>query len=220
MAHHPILSDQTLHHLSHGDLVHRPEIERFDGVTVHFVDGTHEEIDEIIWATGFMDRVSFIAEEHCRVSTVDDENDLFTWMFHRRHPHLAVLGPANLAAGGYWGIAAAADLIVNHLRDETIDPERWARFRSLVEGPEPDLSGGYDYYQKAGNLNYVNAAALDVYAEQLMVDFGFESLAMPADFVPPDLINIDAWLDSPHAVEQPSNGSLEPIHYDPKDLVQ
>ena len=219
MAHHPILNDQTLHHLAHGELIHRPAITRLNGTTVHFVDGSTEEIDEIVYATGFKDQVPFVAEEHCRLSAVDADNDLFLWMFHRRHPHFAVLGPANLAAGGYWGLAAAADTIVGHLLDETTDPQTWHRFRELVQGPEPDLSGGYDYYQKSGHLNYVNAAALDEYGAILNEDFGFEPLAMPADFTPPDVLDIDAWLDDPGPVIKPSDGSLATVAYDPHELI-
>ncbi len=152
-------------------------------------------------------------------SSSDDENDLFLWMFHRRHPQLAVLGPANLAAGGYWGLSAAADLIVNHVRDQAEDPDRWKRFRAVIEGPEPDLSGGYDYYQKPGHLNYVNAAALDEYSGELFDEFGFEPLTLPPDFVPPELIDIDEWLAEPGPVDMPSHGSLTPIPYQPEDLI-
>lgn len=219
LAHHPILNDQVLHHLSHGDLTHRVEIERLDGSTVHFTDGTAEDFDLILWATGYQDKVPFIDDEHCRVSSTDGDNDLFLWMFHRRHPNLVVLGPANLAAGGYWGLSAAADLIANHVRDQDHNAERWNRFRTVIEGPEPDLSGGYEYYQKPGHLNYVNAAALDTYSLELFEQFGFEPLSLPADFEPPELIDIDDWLANPRPVEMPSHGSLTPIAYNPEDLI-
>lgn len=39
-----------------------PEIERFDGATVRFVDGTQHEIDTIIWATGYNAPVPFVPE--------------------------------------------------------------------------------------------------------------------------------------------------------------
>jgi len=219
LSHHPILNDQVLHHIAHGDLITRPEIDRFEGNTVHFTDGTSDEVDLLLWATGYQDRVPFIADEHCRVSSVDADNDLWLWMFHRRHPQLMVLGPANLAAGGYWGLALAADLIANHVRDQESDRDRWKRFRELIEGPEPDLSGGFAYYQKPGHLNYVNAAALDAYGAELADRFGFEPLATPADFEPPELIDIDEWLDRPHPVAPPSHGSLQPIPWRPEGPV-
>lgn len=219
LEHHPILNDQVLHHLSHGDLTHRVEIERLDGSTVHFTDGTSTDFDVILWATGYYDKVPFIDDEHCRVSSKDGDNDLFLWMFHRRHPNLVVLGPANLAAGGYWGLSAAADLIANHVQDQDSNADRWQRFRTVIEGPEPDLSGGYSYYQKPGHLNYVNSAALDAYSLELFEEFEFEPLSFPADFEPPELIDIDDWLANPRPMEAPSHGSLTPVAYDPQDLI-
>ena len=219
LTHHPILNDQILHHLSHGDLAARPEIERFDGPRVRFVDGTSEELDLIIWATGYRDRVPFVADEHCRISSNDADNDLFIWMFHRRHPQMMVLGPANLAAGGYWTLAASADLIANHIRDQQQRPERWEQMRHIAQGPEPDLSGGYGYYQKPGHLNYVNAAALDRYCEDLAAELAYEPLAHPSDFKAPELIDIDDWMDDPRPLSIPSHGSLAPIPYQPEDLI-
>jgi len=211
LTHHPILNDQVLHHLAHGNLVARPEIERFDGSEVRFVDGSAEQVDLVIWGTGYEDRIPFISTEHLLVSATDADNDLFLWMFHRRHPNLMVLGPANLAAGGYWGLSAAGDMIANHIADRTRDAARWERFRTVIEGPEPDLSGGFDYYAKPGHLNYVNAAALDRYSLELAEQMGWTPLSFPADYEPPELIDIDAWLDNPHPVSRPSHGSLTPV---------
>ena len=39
--------------IHHGRVGVRPGIERFDGRTVHFADGTSAEYDNILWATGF-----------------------------------------------------------------------------------------------------------------------------------------------------------------------
>ena len=219
LTHHPILNDQVLHHLSHGDLAWRPEVARLDGNRVHFVDGRCDDVDLILWATGYLEEMPFIDSEHCRISSVDADNDLFLWMFHRRYPHLCVLGPANLAAGGFWGLSAAADLIANHVRDELTRPDQWERFRTLIEGPEPDLTGGYSYFEREGHLNYVNASALDAYSFELAADFGFDALGYPADYVPPEVIDIDEWLDHPRPVERPPHGSLTPLAYDPLDLI-
>ena len=49
--------------------------------------------------------------------------------------------------------------------------------------------------------------------------FEFEPLTLPADFEPPELIDIDDWLANPRPVEMPSHGSLQPIQYNPRDLI-
>lgn len=50
---HPIVNSQMLYQLRHGVIRAKPDIERFDGRTVHFTDGTSEDFDTIVWATGF-----------------------------------------------------------------------------------------------------------------------------------------------------------------------
>jgi hypothetical protein len=49
---HPTISTEILHYLKHGRIKPRPDISRFDGKTVHFVDGTSGEYDMIVSATG------------------------------------------------------------------------------------------------------------------------------------------------------------------------
>ena len=50
---HATLSNDLLARLGAGDARVKPNIERLDGDTVHFVDGTSEQVDVIIYATGY-----------------------------------------------------------------------------------------------------------------------------------------------------------------------
>jgi Flavin-binding monooxygenase-like len=59
---HPTVNSGVLDALRHGRLVARPGIERYDGHTVHFTDGTQEEFDAIIMATGFRTSFPFLSE--------------------------------------------------------------------------------------------------------------------------------------------------------------
>ena len=59
---HPIVNSQLLYQLRHGVVTAKPDIERLDGHTVHFVDGTNAEFDTIAYATGF--DVSFPFLDH------------------------------------------------------------------------------------------------------------------------------------------------------------
>ena len=57
---HPSVSGEFLTRVGCGDIVPKPAIERFDGNAVVFADGTAEEVDVIIYATGY--KVSFPQE--------------------------------------------------------------------------------------------------------------------------------------------------------------
>jgi hypothetical protein len=49
----PTVNSAILDDLRHGRIAVRPGIDRFDGGTVHFTDGTRDDFDAVIMATGF-----------------------------------------------------------------------------------------------------------------------------------------------------------------------
>jgi cation diffusion facilitator CzcD-associated flavoprotein CzcO len=54
---HPTINSELLYYVKHGRIQPRKDIARFEGKTVHFVDGTSEEFDIVVCATGY--HVSF-----------------------------------------------------------------------------------------------------------------------------------------------------------------
>ncbi|GAB3477984.1 flavin-containing monooxygenase [Amycolatopsis cihanbeyliensis] len=56
------VNNTLLYALRHGKVKPRKEIARFDGKTVHFVDGTSGEYDTIVWATGYNTRFPMLDE--------------------------------------------------------------------------------------------------------------------------------------------------------------
>lgn len=57
------VSDALFTRINHGHVKMKPGIERFEGKTVWFTDGTSEEIDRIIWATGYTVTHAFLEEQ-------------------------------------------------------------------------------------------------------------------------------------------------------------
>ena len=60
---HPIVNTLILNHLGQGDLRIRADVDRFDGDTVHFRDGSSGEYDMILLATGYTLDYPFVARE-------------------------------------------------------------------------------------------------------------------------------------------------------------
>jgi hypothetical protein len=51
---HPTVSSELLPRLGHGDITVKPNIDRFSGGrTIRFVDGSEEEIDLVVYCTGY-----------------------------------------------------------------------------------------------------------------------------------------------------------------------
>jgi len=57
-----VVNDLLLYWIHHGRIRVVPGIERFDGRTVHFTDGTSRDYDTILWATGFHASLPFVDE--------------------------------------------------------------------------------------------------------------------------------------------------------------
>ncbi|MFE5838110.1 flavin-containing monooxygenase [Arthrobacter sp. NPDC056493] len=55
-----VVNDLLLYWVHHGRVGIVPGIERFEGKTVHFTDGTAREYDTILWATGFHSSLPFL----------------------------------------------------------------------------------------------------------------------------------------------------------------
>ena len=54
---HPTINSELLYYMKQGRIEARKDVARFEGKTVHFVDGTGEEFDSVVCATGY--HVSF-----------------------------------------------------------------------------------------------------------------------------------------------------------------
>jgi hypothetical protein len=51
--HHPTINSELLHYVKHGRITPRPDISRFDGGRVHFIDGGSGAYDVVVCGTGF-----------------------------------------------------------------------------------------------------------------------------------------------------------------------
>lgn len=60
---HPTVNSELLHYLRHGRIAPYPDIKRFDGNTVEFVDGRKEKFDVVVCATGFNLSFPFLAKQ-------------------------------------------------------------------------------------------------------------------------------------------------------------
>jgi hypothetical protein len=58
-----VVNNLMLYWVQHGRVTIRPGIDRIEGKTVHFSDGTAREYDTILWATGFHSSLPFLDDE-------------------------------------------------------------------------------------------------------------------------------------------------------------
>lgn len=107
---HPTVNTETLMHVKHGRTIIKGAVKRFSGSTVEFVDGSTEEVDTIVYATGFKTDYPFLAKGLNRVengvvkvygfSLYDDYKGLYLvgWMQPRGGVGSLITPYANLLA--------------------------------------------------------------------------------------------------------------------------
>ncbi|MFE6963997.1 flavin-containing monooxygenase [Agromyces sp. NPDC057679] len=154
---HPIVNTLILNHLGQGDLRIVPDVDRFDGRTVHFADGSSAEYDRVVLATGYTLDYPFVAREH--LDWAGASPSLFLNIFPPSFNGLHVLGMIEASGIGWQGRAEQAELIAAYLAAASSAPEQAARFRARAVAPWPDLTGGYDYLGLDRMSYYVNKDA-------------------------------------------------------------
>jgi cation diffusion facilitator CzcD-associated flavoprotein CzcO len=155
---HPIVNTLILNHLGQGDLRIMADIERFDGHTVHFADGRHDDYDLILLATGYKLDYPMVSKEHLNWRGMAP--DLFLNIFTPSFNGLYVMGMVEASGLGWQGRYEQAELIASYLHAEQHDPQRAERFRDRVTlQPWPDLTAGYKYLGLERMSYYVNKDA-------------------------------------------------------------
>jgi dimethylaniline monooxygenase (N-oxide forming) len=88
---HPTVSSELLPRLGHGDIAVKPNIERFaGGRTVHFVDGSDEEIDLVVYCTGY--KITFPFFDPKVLSAPDNRLPLYRRVVSVERPGLYFIG--------------------------------------------------------------------------------------------------------------------------------
>lgn len=100
---HPTQSTNLLDALRHGVVYARVGIDRFDGRTVHFVDGTSEDFDTIIWCTGFNVSYPFL-DASIFPTGRSGPPPLYLKMMHETIPNLFFIGLFQ-PIGSIWPLA-------------------------------------------------------------------------------------------------------------------
>lgn len=149
---HPIVNDQLLHHLRHGDIAARGDIERFDGDEVVFVAGRRERVDLVICATGYKHSIPYLPED--AVEWRGSRPRLYLNLFSRRQPAVMGMGFMETDGGAYKLFDEMANVVAQHAADRLRNPARAARF-DAIKAEDPDLSGGVRYLATDRHGNYV-----------------------------------------------------------------
>ena len=111
---HPTLNSELLYKIRHGKVFPKPAIVNIKGKEVYFEDGSIEEVDVIIGATGYKISTPFFDPEFLDYSEAD-RVELYLRMFHPDHRSLIFIGLVQ-PQGAVWPLSdAQSQLAANYI---------------------------------------------------------------------------------------------------------
>lgn len=161
---HPIVNSQLIHHLQHGDVTPRPGIATVRGRTVTFTDGSTEEVDLLVWATGYTHTIP-VAEGYVRGEHMPD---LYLQTFSREHRGLMAVGFVETNSGAWAHFDRQARLVAGYLSAWRDSPEATAVFDHRIRTAAPDLSGGRTMLPTPRHEGYVDTHAFAKAADRVL----------------------------------------------------
>ena len=151
---HPLLNSQLLHHLQHGDVTVKQDVAAFEGDRVRFTDGSTEQVDLVLFATGYDWPIPYVPKEYFRWS--DGRPQLYLTAFSREHRNLFGVGLLEVNSSVYSLFDRVSNLVAHYLHDQMHEPGRSAAFDRMIDTEHPDLSGGIRFIDSARHRSYVD----------------------------------------------------------------
>jgi cation diffusion facilitator CzcD-associated flavoprotein CzcO len=140
-AAHPVMNSQILYHIGHGDIVPKGDVQSFDGKLVRFVDGSEEEIDLILYATGYDRDFPFL--DSALLEWKSGIPDLFLHSTPRNLDNLLFMGFINAAGGLGDGLKTQGSFVRSYARALFGKTRGLEAFLRAKRTDNPDLGQGY-----------------------------------------------------------------------------
>ncbi|MFT5305081.1 MAG: hypothetical protein ACI89M_000583 [Chitinophagales bacterium] len=151
---HPIVNSLVLYYAGHGDLDVKKDIDYFEGKTVHFIDGTKEDYDLILLATGYKLYYPFVENEV--INWKGAAPHLYLNMFHPERNNLFILGMIEASGIGWEGRNEMAKLLAKFIKADHDNSPKAEKFKALKKKPFDRLTGGFNYIKLDRMAFYVH----------------------------------------------------------------
>lgn len=155
MRTHPTVNSELLYFIRHGRVHPRVDIDHYAGREVHFKDGTVEEFDVIIAATGF--KIEFPFFDSALIDFSTGSVPLYLRVFHPEHENLFFIGLVQ-PIGCIWPLADfQSQLVASYIQgkwrrppnmEELIEQETSRIARNFIDTPRHTVEVDYHQYRK------------------------------------------------------------------------
>lgn len=166
---HPIVNQQLLYYIGHGEIAPKGDIARFDGDRVVFADGSEVEADLVVFATGYLIRFPFLDGD--ALPWRDGRPQLYRNVFHPDRDDLFVAGLIQPDSGQFclvhWQTVAIAELLACKRRSPQAAKRYLAEARAhLDERADRGLAwiDSTRHYVEVEHMDYIETLDREVHA--------------------------------------------------------
>lgn len=170
---HPLTNSQLVHHLQHGDVRIKGDVTGFEGDCVRFADGSTEEIDLVLYATGYNWSIPY-AED--LFAWQQGRPDFYLTAFSKQHHNLFGLGYLETNSSAYTLFDHVSNLVAQYLHDQQVRPERASAFEQVIATDDSPLSGGIKFLDSPRHQSYVDARAFKQHLAKVRRRIGWSDL--------------------------------------------
>lgn len=180
---HPLVGEQLLHHLRHGDVALCADLQRLDGDHVVLADGARLPCDFVLYATGYSRKIRYLDDAYLDGTWGAGQ---FLTCFSRRFDSLFTLGFTELNGALYPHLSRHAALIAEVARLELTEPARAQAFFDWVKTTTFDLTGGRNIIDSPRHAHYCDEHALVKATKKVAARLGcIKTLPAPVKQLPP-----------------------------------
>jgi cation diffusion facilitator CzcD-associated flavoprotein CzcO/amino acid transporter len=169
LAGHPVVTDDLLETIAAGWVSVRPEIAEILPGGVRFTDGSVEEVDLIIAATGYDRRPTILAPELLE--------DFYLNMFSRRHDGLTLMALNEFAGATFPRFDEMARVAVIDITLRELGGPDWHTWQEAKQTDRPDLWGGHNYVNPLPDRSYVDDHAYSMRLGDVCDRYGYAAAA-------------------------------------------
>ncbi len=157
---HPIVNQQLVYYVGHGDITPVDDVARFEEDAVVFTDGTRAEADLVVMCTGYLVTFPFLDDAPRHLTWRTDHPELALRVITSRHRNLFVSGLIQ-PDSGQWTLAHWQGVLIARVieagRDRPAVADRFFRRLRSQEGRR--FSAGTEY--KGSSRHYYEVAHQD-----------------------------------------------------------
>ena len=135
---HLVVNSRLLYHLRHGDVTAKPDIAELRGDTVLFTDGSEEQVDAVIYATGYRPSFDFLGD--AELDWRDGVPELYMHIFHPRRNDFFVVGMVQPDVGIWRLVDYQARLVAGFVAAREQYPALAKPLEQAKSEPSPRMS--------------------------------------------------------------------------------